>query len=228
MDERICIFIDGANFYHLVLKKMGLRELDFDFEAFTSLLANGRSIVERGKRFYIGTVRERAGDPRSVEAMSRQTSLFTLLTNAKWEVKTSKLRQRRERLIIDNRVEESEKIRGLGINEIRFVRDREKGIDVKLVTDLFVGAIDNKYDTAVVVSSDTDLVPAIDSVRNRLNRKVEYIGFSIKNPDDPDDNTRPIVSMIQRTDIQRTFVASDLKPFIKPTLLTLSESRDSK
>ena len=64
MEERVSIFIDGGNFYHLVLKKMGLRELDFDFEAFSTLLANGRTIAEHGKRFYIGTVRERAGDPK--------------------------------------------------------------------------------------------------------------------------------------------------------------------
>ena len=223
MEERVSIFIDGGNFYHLVLKKMGLRELDFDFEAFSTLLANGRTIAEHGKRFYIGTVRERAGDPKSVEAMSRQNSLFTTLTNTKWEIKTSKLRQRREKLTIDNRVEECEKIRKLGIREIRFIRDREKGIDVKLVTDLFIGAIDNKYDTAVIVSSDTDLVPAIDSVRHRLSRKVEYVGFSIENHSDPDDNTKPIISMIQRTDIQRTLIESDLKPFIKPTMLKLPE-----
>jgi len=44
---------------------------------------------------------------------------------------------------------------------------KEKGIDVKLATDLIVGAVDNKYDTAIVVSSDGDLVPAIDWVRLR-------------------------------------------------------------
>ena len=83
---------------------------------------------------------------------------------------------------------------------------------------MFIGAIDDKYDTAIIVSSDTDLVPAIDSVRHRLKRKVEYVGFSIEDPKDKDNSTKPILSMISRTDRQRTLVESDLKTFIKPTL----------
>lgn len=62
MKERICIFIDGGNFYHLVLKKLGVQELDFDFEKFVDFLANGREITQMGKRFYVGTVREKEGD----------------------------------------------------------------------------------------------------------------------------------------------------------------------
>jgi len=58
-EERISIYIDGGNFYHLALKKLGLTENDFDFEAFAVFLSNKRRIVEKGKRFYIGTVRER-------------------------------------------------------------------------------------------------------------------------------------------------------------------------
>jgi len=75
--------------------------------------------------------------------------------------------------------------------------------------------MDNKYDTAIVVSSDTDLVPAIDSVRRRLHKKVEYVGFSIPDPKNPENNTTPILSMIPRTDLQRTLIESDLRPFIK-------------
>jgi len=32
--ERVSIYIDGGNFYHLVLKKLGLKESDFDFGDF--------------------------------------------------------------------------------------------------------------------------------------------------------------------------------------------------
>ena len=53
MLERVCIFIDGANFYHLALKKMGLKDADFNYEGFANFLADGRTITEMGKRFYI-------------------------------------------------------------------------------------------------------------------------------------------------------------------------------
>lgn len=217
--EKVSIYIDGGNFYHLVLKKLGLKEADFDFEAFAIFLANGRQLGERCKRYYIGTVSEKVGDEKTTVAMSLQNSLFTRLIATKWEVKTSKLRERREKLTIDRRVDGHEKMWKVGIREINFTRHREKGIDVKIVTDLFIGAIDNKYDTAVIVSSDTDLAPAIDSLRHRLKRKVEYIGFSIADPTDTQNSTKPLHSMISRTDIQRTLIESDLKPFIIPKLL---------
>lgn len=213
--ERTSIYIDGANFYHLVLRKLGKTELDFDFDKFANVLANDRNIVEMGKRFYIGTVFEKEGDVKSKEAMSKQTKLFTILVNSKWQIKTSKLRERIEEIIIDDRLLEYQEIRKLGIEKIHYMRLREKGIDVKLATDLLVGAVDDKYDVAVVVSSDNDIIPAIDWVRNRMNKKVEYIGFSI--PDEKDDtkSTKPSLTLIRKTDIQRTLVVSDIYPFIK-------------
>lgn len=65
------IYIDGSNFYHLALKKLGLDETQFDFEKFALFLANGQTISEMGKRFYTGTVREKEGDAKSKEAMSK-------------------------------------------------------------------------------------------------------------------------------------------------------------
>ena len=104
-----------------------------------------------------------------------------------------------------------------GVKEVEFERTREKGIDVKLATDLIVGAVDNKYDTVIVVSSDGDLVPAIDWVRLRQNKKVEYVGFSMAGKDK--DDTRPSQALITHTDIQRILVASDLNTFIKEKLV---------
>ncbi|KPJ55653.1 hypothetical protein AMJ49_06635 [Parcubacteria bacterium DG_74_2] len=214
--ERVCIFIDGANFYHLVLKKLNTSELNFCFEDFVKFLANKRKIIRNGKRFYIGTVREIEGDLRSKQAMAKQTTLFATLKSYDWEIKTSKLRVRIEKIVIDNRVINYQKFLKKGVKEIKFRRIREKGIDVKMATDLIVGAVDNKYDTAIIVSSDTDLTPAIDWVRKRQNKIVEYIGFSIKNPDSKREDTRPSQGMITYSDIQRILVASDIRQFIKP------------
>lgn len=115
MQERVDIFIDGGNFYHLALKKFNVNELDFDFDSFGLFLADGRTIAERGKRFYVGTMREKIGDIRSKQAMSRQTSLFTILKKNQWEIKTSKLKTRIEEIMIDDRVVDYQKIQKLGI-----------------------------------------------------------------------------------------------------------------
>ncbi|MEK7174376.1 MAG: NYN domain-containing protein [Patescibacteria group bacterium] len=215
--DRVCIFIDAGNFYHLALRRLGLHEADFDFDGFATFLANGREIAREGKRFYVGTVREIQDGHENKQAMVNQTSLFReLIERGGWEIKTSKLRTRVEKIKIDNRVVDHERLQKMGLQEISYVRSREKGIDVKLATDIIVGAIDKKYDVAIVVSSDADLVPAIDWVRMRLKKKVEYIGFSMPaTATDADDAIKPTKTMIYRTDIQRVLVESDIRPFTK-------------
>lgn len=211
--KRVCIFIDAGNFYHLALKKLGIQELDFNFDKFVNFLTGEREIIEEGKRFYVGTVREGRNRHENKKAISNQTSLFTSLSKLDWTIKTSKLRTRIEKIVVDDRVINYQKFLDLGIKEIKYERSREKGIDVKLAADLIIGAMDDKYDSAVLVSSDTDLVPAIDIVRHRFKKKVEYIGFSILG-DENYEFTRPIKRMIYSTDIQRVLVKEDIKPFV--------------
>lgn len=217
--DKVQIFIDAGNFYHMVLRKLGCRELDFDFERFARFLTgDSREITPKGKRFYVGTVRERINTHESKQAMSNQTALFTELAKTGWAIKTSKLRTRLERIKVDDRVQNYQMLLKHGINEIVYERSREKGIDVKLAIDLIVGGIDKKYDTAIVVSSDTDLVPAVQWVRNHPGKKVEYIGFSLP-PSNRFEPTRPVKTMIYNTDVQRVLSENDIKPFIKPKLL---------
>ena len=51
-------------------------------------------------------------------------------------------------------------------------RAEEKGVDVLLALHLALGARDDLYDVAVVVSADTDLLPAIEEAV-RLGKRVE-------------------------------------------------------
>ena len=203
----------------MVLKKLGCHEVDFDFERLIQFLCGTeRKITPEGKRFYVGTVRERTDGHESKNAMSNQTALFTELWKLGWVTKTSKLRSRTERIKIDDRVQNHQHFIKLGIHEVVYERSREKGIDVKLAIDLLVGGIDSKYDTAIVVSSDTDLVPAVQWIRNRLRKKVEYVGFSLA-ATETFEATRPVKTMIYNTDVQRVLSESDVRPFIKPKLV---------
>jgi len=78
--------------------------------------------------------------------MSNQTTLFTRLISApeKWMIKTSTLRTRTEKVEIDERVIDYQKVLELGITEIYHKKSRGKGIDVKIATDLIIGALDDK------------------------------------------------------------------------------------
>ncbi len=53
----------------------------------------------------------------------------------------------------------------------------EKGVDVQLAVDILIGAYEDLYDRAILISSDTDLIPAIQKVK-QLGKQIEYIGFS--------------------------------------------------
>jgi uncharacterized LabA/DUF88 family protein len=55
----------------------------------------------------------------------------------------------------------------------------KKGIDVNIPVDLLVAAYENLADTLFLVSSDTDLLPAIKKTQEK-GKQVVYIGFSHK------------------------------------------------
>ena len=52
----------------------------------------------------------------------------------------------------------------------------EKGVDVALVTEMLVGAWDDVYDTAVLVSGDSDYVAAVRELI-RHGKKVDVVSF---------------------------------------------------
>lgn len=151
MDERVAIFIDGGNFYRF-LRESGLpKGRRFSYPAFIEFLLRGRTLSS--KSYYIGIVRNHDHTTKSQQMVESQQKILSNLEVQGFVI-------RRGRIVYDHKI-------------------REKGVDVQIAIDLIVGAIENSYDTAVVVSSDTDLVPAIKYVRSR-GKKVEYVGFSIR------------------------------------------------
>ncbi len=78
----------------------------------------------------------------------------------------------------------------------------EKGVDVKIAVDLLVGAYEDEYDTAILISSDTDLVPAIEKVR-LFGKRIEYVGFAHK----------PSLGLIRNADSSKLLSDSDVRVF---------------
>ena len=78
----------------------------------------------------------------------------------------------------------------------------EKGVDVQIAVDLVVGAYENLYDTAMVLSSDTDLIPAMKKVLAK-GKSVEYIGFGHS----------PSLAMQTAATVSRLLVKDDLVSF---------------
>jgi len=53
---------------------------------------------------------------------------------------------------------------------------REKGIDVLLAVDMVMGAMRDDYDVAVLVSADTDLLPAVEAVLD-VGKRIEVTAW---------------------------------------------------
>lgn len=177
--ERVAIYIDGGNMYRRI-KENGIPEKDkkFDFSSFVNHLAGNRKIIS--KRYYVGIVKNFDNSEKGEKMVKSQQKFLSGLKLEGFDIKPGRL------MYDDGKI-------------------REKGVDVKLALDLVVGAVDDLYDTAILISSDTDLIPAIKYVRQAQNKKIEYVGFS-KNPS---------FGMLKETSDSRIFSKDDLVGFQK-------------
>jgi len=175
--DRVAIYIDGGNTYRK-LKDFGLPEdgKRFDFDAFVHYLLSTRELVS--KRYYVGQVRNTDHTDKSEELVRKQQIFLETLRASSFDVKLSKIMYDTGRI-------------------------REKGVDVKLAIDVVIGASDNLYDTAIVVSSDTDLIPAIKYAVNGKKKNIEYIGFA----------GSPSYGMMKESTVQRVLAKEDLAVF---------------
>jgi len=65
----------------------------------------------------------------------------------------------------------------------------QKGVDVKLATDLIQLAFSNAYDVAVLMTGDLDLKESINLIREKLGKLVLILGYYSSNPDEAKYNT---------------------------------------
>lgn len=176
-NERVAIYIDGSNFYHYLINKpiSFPRGVKFDFKKFAQWLSgNGKCVA---KRYYTGIFRDVEDTEKGKSLVKGQQKFLTELENDGFTIK-------RGRILYD----EGE--------------PREKGTDVRIAVDLVVGAIDDLYDVALLVSSDTDLVPAIKQAKAR-GKKVAYVGFA----------HRPSHAMGKYADFSRLLKTKDIARF---------------
>lgn len=150
--RRFSIYIDGSNLYH-ALKKCGVDEKNFDYRAFADWLCGCHAETVR---YYVGMVKVKGdSDQKTKRLYTSQQERFERLKKAGFYLV-------RGRLV---------NIRGIW---------QEKGVDVRIGVDIAIGASEDYYDTAYVVSSDSDLIPAIDHAIRSGRKEVVYVGFDIK------------------------------------------------
>jgi len=154
-NERIIIFIDGSNLYH-ILKKItrGSKKLmDFNFKKFIKSLIGERKFLEV---YYYTAPLDRKKDK---ETYIKQQKFFEKLR----KIPNFKLILcRMQKVKIGNKI----------VYQV-------KEDDIHLAVDMVRLAYKNVFDTAILVSSDGDFVPAVKAVQE-TGKNVENIGFEIK------------------------------------------------
>jgi len=176
--EKVAVYIDGSNFYgYLKDEEINFpKGVKFNFKEFVNfLVGNKRELVS--KRYYTGVFRNFNGGGKGQELVSGQQKFFSNLENDGFVIK-------RGRIMPTGKTY------------------KEKGTDVKIAVDLIVGAVDNLYDTAILVSSDTDLIPAISYIKYK-QKKLEYVGFAHS----------PSLGMQKYADLSRLLLPDDIEKF---------------
>ncbi len=174
--KKCIILIDGSNFY-FKLKDLKLQNLlAFSFSSFAKMLAAGNKVVH--STYYIGKIRT-DGSEKTTRLFDNQQKLLGHLKNHKYRYSLGYL------------------MKNNGIYH-------EKGVDVNIAVDILVAAYENICDRIILVSSDTDLLPAISKAREK-GKIVEYIGFSHK----------PSVAMVARCSESNLLKKENILPFVK-------------
>lgn len=173
--KRCAVLIDGSNFY-FKLKDLRLHNLlSFNFANFAKHLAKDCQVTSC--IYYVGKVRT-DGTEKTQKLFNNQRKLLAHLKKNKVRYSLGYL------LKSDGKI-------------------HEKGVDVNIAVDILVGTYENLADRFIIVSSDTDLLPAIKKAKEK-HKTVEYVGFSHK----------PSIAMLANCSESTLLKKEDLEPYI--------------
>ena len=142
--ERVEIFIDAGNFHHST-KNARKRGFEVDLRKIINELSGDREVKTF---YYIGLL-----DPDyNLEKYEEQKQLIENLKKIhNFKVVLCDMRKTK-----------------MG-NEVKY---EIKGDDIYLAHDLLLGAFDNLYEVAIIVSGDADFIPVINTLRKRFKKKI--------------------------------------------------------
>lgn len=153
--ERTIIFIDGSNFYHILKNSFGDTKSmnDFNFQTFSNYISVGKTLI---RTYYYSAPLDKERDPK---VYAKQQRFF----------------------------EELKKIPNFELVLCRMQKGKQNGKttymvkedDIHIAVDMVKMAYNNAYDTAILVSTDGDFVPAINAVKEK-GKKVINVGFETK------------------------------------------------
>lgn len=138
MSDRLMIFIDGSNLYHSLKSESG--RTDIDYAKLITCLTQGR---ELRRTYFYGALVDQTKDPQGYRGQQR--FLASLRSVPYFEVRLGHLVYRN------------------WPNAAPY----EKGIDVRLATDMLTHAFRNNFDVALLVSGDADFADMLQAVKDQ-------------------------------------------------------------
>lgn len=175
-NNRCVILIDGSNFF-FKLKDLKLHNLlNFDFSGFATKLARKDKIIHA--TYYTGKIKT-DGTRHTQRLFDNQRKLLAHLKKHNFNYSLGYLLK----------------------SDGKF---HEKGVDVNIAVDILVATYENICDRIIIVSSDTDLLPAVKKAKEK-KKVVEYIGFSYMRSH----------AMINNCSRFTLLTKKDLTPFVK-------------
>jgi uncharacterized LabA/DUF88 family protein len=142
------IIFDGSNFYHKAKKLApNIHLTNFDYRKLSEMLSSKDCDIE----YCVGEIKRESNNQKSKEMYNGQMALFDNL--------------RKQKIIIK---------KGFMMKIGNFYH--EKGVDVRIATDIVKGALNDEYQSFYVISSDSDILPAIEAAI-AAGKKVTYVAF---------------------------------------------------
>ncbi len=184
--KRVAVFIDGSNLY-FKLRTLIPHKMDFIHYRYRdlalSLLNDNQRLAYIG--YYVGVVRDTKrtkNHQKTLELVKNQQKLFEQLRHQQVDTVKGYLLERDGKYF-------------------------EKGVDVRLAVDIVTMAQAKKYDTGIVISSDTDLIPAIQAAQNH-KREIVHVGFE----------HQPSLALIRYANRSHLVTRKEAEQFTKPSL----------
>ena len=153
--DRVIIFIDGSNLYHILKNIFGNSKtlMDFDFENFVKFITKDRKLI---RTYYYSAPLDRKKDE---DTYSKQQKFF------------EKIKKLPDFELVLCRMQK-DRIGGETVYSV-------KEDDIHIAVDMVKMAYNNAYDTAILIYTDGDFIPAVDAVKEK-GKRVENIGFEGK------------------------------------------------
>ena len=150
--NKVLIIFDGSNFYHGVKNTAPKLHLSkFNYFKLSQLLSKNKNprII-----YCVGEIKREKDNQKSQILYSQQQKLFFHLESQDIEL--------RKGYMLKNKA-----------------IYHEKGVDVRIALEILKGVLKNSYDVCYLISSDTDIFPAIHEAQS-VGKKVIYVGFTKK------------------------------------------------